>query len=137
MEEFQKIFFSRPLGRPKKGYGYACYLNIFFRSPKLTSDVQFLFWLRWASICVAADNLWRLGQKSKLHIPSYIPMHVSISWENNLRAFHKFLWPYPPFSFWVNLFQRAVMMHSVIPAQKSSPEIWPIYQPIIISSNLF
>ena len=67
----------------KKGYGYACYLNIFFRSPKLTSDVQFLFWLRWASICVAADNLWRLGQKSKLHIPSYLCMYRSpekITW---------------------------------------------------------
>ena len=65
------------------GYGYACYRNIFFRSPKLTSDVQFLFWLRWASICVAADNLWRLGQKSKLHIPSYLCMYRSpekITW---------------------------------------------------------
>ena len=120
----------------KKGYGYACYRNIFFRSPKLTSDVQFLFWLRWASICVAADNLWRLGQKSKLHIPSYLCMYRSpekITWGH----FTNFLWPYPPFSFWVNLFQRAVMTHSVIPAQKSSPEIWPIYQPIIISSNFF
>ena len=107
------------------GYGYACYRNIFFRSPKLTSDVQFLFWLRWASICVAADNLWRLGQKSKLHIPSYLCMYRSpekITW-GHFTNFYGHM--YPPFSFWVNLFQRAVMMHSVIPAQKS-PEIWPI-----------